>query len=45
MAPTVTPTVKEKVRRNFSCNLCMMVSGYYDFEIEKRHGLVLSKVL
>ena len=38
-------TVKEKVCRKSFCNLCMMVSEYYDFEIEKRHEVTLSNIL
>ena len=37
--------VKEKVCRKFFCNLCMMVSKYYDFDMEKRHGVILSNIL
>ena len=38
-------TIKEKVCRKPFCNLCMMVSEYYDFEMEKRHGIILSTIL
>ena len=37
--------VKEKVCRKSFCNLCMMVSEYYDFDMEKRHGVILSNIL
>ena len=33
--------VKEKVFRKSFCKLCMMVSEYYDFDTEKRHGTML----
>ena len=36
--------VKEKVCRKSFSNLCMMVSEYYDFEMEKRHGIILSNI-
>ena len=34
-----------KVCRKSICNLCMIVSEYYDFEMEKRHGIILSNIL
>ena len=37
--------VKEKVCRKYFCNLCMMVSEYYDFDMEKRHWVILSNIL
>ena len=37
--------VKEKVFRKSFCKLCMMVSEYYDFDMEKRHGTMLSNIL
>ena len=37
--------VKEKVFRKSFCKLCMMVSEYYDFDTEKRHGTMLSNIL
>ena len=37
--------VKEKVCRKSFSNLCMLVSEYYDFETEKRHGVILSNIL
>ena len=37
--------VKEKVCRKSFCNLCMMVSEYYDFDMEKRHWVILSNIL
>ena len=37
--------VKEKVWRKSFCNLRMMASEYYDFEMEKRHGVILSNIL
>ena len=37
--------VKEKVCRKSFCNLCKTVSEYYDFEMEKRHGVILSNIL
>ena len=37
--------VKENVCRKSFCNLCMMVSEYYDFDVEKRHGVILSNIL
>ena len=36
---------KEKVYRKSFCNLCMMVFAYYDFDMEKQHGLILSNIL
>ena len=36
--------VKEKVCRKSFSNLCMMLSEYYDFEMEKRHGIILSNI-
>ena len=37
--------VKEKVCGKSFCNLCMMVSEYHDFDMEKRHGVILSNIL
>ena len=37
--------VKEKVFRKSFCKLRMMVSEYYDFDTEKRHGTMLSNIL
>ena len=37
--------VKKKVFRKSFCKLCMMVSEYYDFDMEKRHGTILSHIL
>ena len=37
--------VKEKVFRKSFCKLCMMVSEYYDFDMKKRHGTMLSNIL
>ena len=34
--------VKEKVCRKSFCDLCMVVSEYFDFEMEKRRELILS---
>ena len=36
---------KEKVCRRSFCNLCVMVSEYYDFEMKKLHGVILSNIL
>ena len=33
------------LKRKTFCSICMVVSEYYDFEMEKRHGLILSKSL
>ena len=37
--------VKEKFCSKSFRNLCMMVSEYYDFEMEKQHGVILSNIL
>ena len=37
--------VKEQICRKSFCNLSMMVSEYCDFDMEKRHGIILSKIL
>ena len=37
--------VKEKVCRKSFSNLCMVVSEYYDFEMRKRHGFIISNIL
>ena len=37
--------VKEKVCTGSFGNLCMMVSQYYNFEMEKRYGVILSNIL
>ena len=37
--------IKEKVRRKSFYNLFMVISEYYDFEMKKQHGLVLSNIL
>ena len=37
--------VKEKICRKSFCNLRMMVSEYCDFDMEKRHGIILWNIL
>ena len=42
---TLFNAATEKVCRKSFCNMYMMVSEYYDFEMEKRHGVILSNIL
>ena len=36
--------VEERVCKKSFCNLCMMVSECYDFEMDKRHGLETGRI-
>ena len=43
---TLFNAATEKVCRKSFCNMYMMISEYYDFEMEKRHGvIILSNIL
>ena len=37
-------SVKEKVCRTSLCNIFMLISQYYSFNMDKRHGLILSNI-
>ena len=36
--------LKRKCAVSLFCELCAMVCEYYDFEMEKRHGLILLNI-